>query len=81
MEVFEWKDNAKAVFVRRRSIEEGKKKLYSVFKDQCGPSLKTKLKVTKGYNNYHNAQYGIKLLDLIRSIICGGNQTYKEHGI
>ena len=28
MEVFEWKDNVKTVFVRRRNIEEGNKNIY-----------------------------------------------------
>ena len=34
MEVFEWKDNAKTVFISRYSIEEGNKKLYLLFTDQ-----------------------------------------------
>ena len=40
-------------------------------------SLKTKLKVTKGYNNSHNVQYVIKLLDLIRSAIFGVGEHLK----
>ena len=48
-----------------------KKELYILFTDQCDTSLKTKLKGTKGYNKTHNAEDNIKLLELIRSIICG----------
>ena len=42
MEVLEWKENTNTVFIRRRNIEEGNKKLYSLLSDQCVPSLKTK---------------------------------------
>ena len=45
--------------------------MYSLFKDQCKPSLKTKIKGTKGNVNAHNAQDRIKLPDLIRSSVYG----------
>ena len=71
MEVFKWKDNMKNVFGRVSNIEEVNKKLYSLFTDQCDPSLKTKLKGNKGYDNSHNTQDAIKILELIRSAVCG----------
>ena len=33
--------------------------------------LNTKLKITKGYNKYHNSQVGIKLLDITSRVVCG----------
>ena len=33
--------------------------------------LNTKLKITKGYNKYHNSQGGIKLLEITSSVVCG----------
>ena len=42
-----------------------------MFTDQYEPSLKTNLKVTKGCGKDNNSQDGIKLLDLIRSVVCG----------
>ena len=47
MEVFEWKENEKTVFIRRIRIEDGNKKTYLLFTDQCKPSLKIKLKRPK----------------------------------
>ena len=44
MEVFEWKENAKTVFIARRSTEEENKKLYLLFTDKCELSLKIKMK-------------------------------------
>ena len=57
--------------MRRCNIEEGNNKLYLLFTDQCESSLKTKLKVTKWYDKACNVQAGIKLLELIRSFVCG----------
>ena len=71
MEVFEWKENTKTVFVRSRNIEEVNKKLYLLFNDQCKTSLITNLKGTKGYDKAHREKYGIKLLELIRNVSCG----------
>ena len=63
MEVFKWKETDKTVFVRIRNIEEVNRKLHFLFTDQCGPTLKTKLKGTKGYDKSHTAQaiivYGV----------------------
>ena len=47
MEVFEWKENEKTVFIRRIRIEDGNKKTYLLLTDQCKPSLKIKLKRPK----------------------------------
>ena len=69
-EVSYWKENNKTVFIRIFKLEEGKKNLYSLFTYQCEPSLKTKLKRTKGYDKAHNMQDGIKLMELIRIIVC-----------
>ena len=52
-------------------MEEDNKKLYFMFTDQCEPSLKIKLNGTEGYNNSHNVKDEIKLLDFIRSFVCG----------
>ena len=71
MEVFEWEENTETTFGRRRNIGEGNNKPYSLFTDQCEPSPKTKIEGTKGYKNTHNAQDGIKLLEQIRSVVCG----------
>ena len=68
MDVFELKENVNTVFVRNKNMEEGKKKLYYMFKYQCDPSLKTKLKGPKWYNKAHNPEDGIKLLDLISRV-------------
>ena len=70
MEVFKRKENSNTVFVRRRNTKEGNKKLYSIFTNQCEPSLNMKLKGNKGYIKYHNAQDNIKTLELITSIVC-----------
>ena len=71
MEVFEWEENENIVFMRRRNIEEGNNKLYLLFTDKCEPSLKTKRKGKKWYDKACNMQAGIKLLELIRSFVCG----------
>ena len=44
MEVFECTENTNILFGRRHNIEEGNKKLYSLFTDQCDTYLKTNLK-------------------------------------
>ena len=59
------------IFERMWSIEEGNKKLYSLFTHQYGPCLNNKLKGTKGCDKVHNAQDGVKLLGIVRSVVCG----------
>ena len=59
------------VFGRRCNLEERINNSYSLFTDQYDLSLKTKIKVTKGYNKAHNAQDFIKILDFIGSVVCG----------
>ena len=71
MEVLNCKDNTKTVFARRRNIEEENKKIYSLFSDQCKTFLNYKLKVTNGCNKFHNTQDGVKILKIIKSVICG----------
>ena len=41
-----------------------------LFAYQFKPPLKTELKGTKWYDKSHNAQDGIKILELIRSVVC-----------
>ena len=60
MEVLDCKDNANTVFGKMINIEEGNKNFYLLFTCKCKPSLKTKLKGTKGYDNSHNEQDSIK---------------------
>ena len=71
MEVFKWKETDKTVFVRIRNIEEGDKKIYSLFNEECKTYLTVKLKFSEGYDKAHNSQDSIKLLDIIRSAVFG----------
>ena len=71
MELLEWKENVNTTFGRRCYIKEGNKKLHFLFTYQCGLFLKTKLNGIKGYDKDHNAQDGMKLLDIINIIACG----------
>ena len=77
MGVFDWSDKVNTVFGRKHNIEEGNKKMYSLFPEQCKMSLKTKLKITKGHNKSHKSQAGIKLLEIIRSVIFGMESQLK----
>ena len=70
IEVFEWKENAKTVFIMIIKKDEGNKKLYLLFTGKFNLSLNIKLEGTKGYDKAHTAQDGIKPLDLIRSVVC-----------
>ena len=77
MNGFEWKEKANTVSGRRQNIEDGNKKLYLLFTEQCKLSLKNKLKVTKGYNNSHNIKQVVKRLDLIRNAVFGVGEHLK----
>ena len=71
MEVFEWKYNSKTIFGRSWNIKEGNNNIYSLFSDQFKTFLNYKVKVTNGCNKAHNTQYGVKIMEIIKSDICG----------
>ena len=77
LKLSEWKYNGSTTFGKRHNIYELKNKLYSLFVDQYDPSLNTKLKGAKVYDKSHNAQYSIKLLDVIKSVVCGMEEYMK----
>jgi hypothetical protein len=45
--------------------------MFALFIKQSEPAMRTKLKGTKGYDEAYKVQDGVKLLELIMSIMCG----------
>jgi hypothetical protein len=71
LQVFAWKEEATGIIKNNTRIAEGNHKMFALFIEQCEPPMRTKLKGTKGYDEAYKIQDGVKLLELIRSIMCG----------
>jgi hypothetical protein len=71
LQVFAWKEEATGIIKNNTCIAEGNRRMFAFFIEQCKPAMRTKLKETKGYDDAYKIQDGVKLLELIRGIMCG----------
>ena len=74
IDLFMWKDKYKEWFEKAKHIEEGNKKLYSLFDKQCSPGMKTQVEGLSDFNLTKIEQYGIKLLGIIQDNMRGEHQ-------
>jgi hypothetical protein len=69
LQVFAWKEEVTCIIKNNTRIGEGNRRMFAIFIEQCEPAMRTQLKGTKGYDEAYKVQDGVKLLELIRSIM------------
>ena len=62
----------------KRSIKEDNKKLLFLLQDQSSPQILVKVQRSSEYNQTGTNQDGIKLLGLIREVMCGVKKHIQE---
>ena len=76
--VFIWKEKSKEALEIQRHAKEGYRIMFALAIEQCYPALSKSLKGTSSYREVEAIQEGIKLLVMIRSIICGVEEHLQD---
>ncbi len=79
MAKFTWKEDYKAMRVRKDKYNKNNSNVWALIYDQCAPELKNKLKGTVDYNACKNKNDVVLLLSMIRGYCCQFDTLNNEY--
>jgi hypothetical protein len=79
MAVFAWKEECKAMRVRKDRYRYNESNAWALTYDQCSPELKNKLEGVEGYEKAKENNYIIQLLKMIRNYCCQFDTLNNEY--
>jgi hypothetical protein len=75
MAVFAWKEEYKAMRVRKDRYRDNESNAWALVYNQCSPELKNKLERAEGYEKAKETKDIIQLLKMIHNYCCQFNST------
>ena len=75
---YEWKITAKNKLEKRIYVKESNQKLFVILVDQCSEAMRSKLEGTKGYEQVEAYQDGLFLLNFIKKIMVGVEESLQQ---
>ncbi len=79
MTVFAWKEEYKAMRVRKDRYRDKESNAWAIIYDQCSPELKNKLEGAEGYEKAKETNDIIQLLKMIHNYCCQFNTLNDEY--
>jgi hypothetical protein len=79
MAVFVWKEDYKAMRVRKDRYRDNEMNAWALIYDQCSPELKNKLEGAEGYEKVKETNNIIQLLKMIRNYCCQFDTLNNEY--